>query len=174
MNFELTKFSGLILVNFFESKDNRGNFIKPWITDQFTNVFGNIAEVYSTYSDGNVLRGLHYQIGENAQKKYVVCLSGLVEDLALDLRLDSKTFGEIFRIKLEGMSGMGVIIPEGFAHGIFAHKPSVVLTFCDKPYSPTDERGINWNSLKSLNDLNVKHVSDKDLNIPHFSEYYRL
>ena len=113
-----------------------------------------------------MLRGLHYQSGEYAQKKFVICLNGIVEDIALDIRRSSPTFGKLFRFILRGMDGCGVLIPDGFAHAIYAHENSVVMTCCDKKYEPDHERGVNWKSLKELGDLNVETVSSKDLNLP--------
>ena len=173
MNFTETNFSGLFLVDYFEALDTRGAFIKPWVTEEFLGVFGSVAEVYSTYTEKNVLRGLHYQVGDYAQKKYIVCLSGVIEDIALDLRKGSLTYGEIFRITLKGMDGRSVIVPEGFAHAIFAYEDAVTLTFCDKKYSPDDERGVNWKSLDGLNDLSVNKLSEKDLALPNYDEQKR-
>jgi dTDP-4-dehydrorhamnose 3,5-epimerase-like enzyme len=73
-------------------------------------------------------------------------------------------------MRLDGMCGTGVIIPEGFAHGIFAHENSLIVNFCDKPYAPGDEGGINWRSLRALSDLNVTIVSDKDIALPHWPD----
>ena len=38
-------------------------------------------------------------------------------DVALDLRLGSITFGQVFIIELEAEKHNTVLIPEGFAHG---------------------------------------------------------
>ena len=38
-------------------------------------------------------------------------------DVALDLRLGSITFGQVFIIELEAEKHNAVLIPEGFAHG---------------------------------------------------------
>lgn len=170
MNIEGTKFEGLKIVRHFRAADARGVFVKPWLTDKLSQLFGGVAEAYFSSSEQGVLRGLHYQRGSHAQKKYVVCLTGAIEDVALDMRPGSSTYGEVFRMRLDGMGGVGVIIPEGFAHGIFAHVPSIIVNFCDKPYSPGDEGGVHWQSLAPLADLAVTQVSDKDAVLPAWAE----
>jgi dTDP-4-dehydrorhamnose 3,5-epimerase len=164
-----TEFLGIHKVQHFSNGDTRGCFVKPWFANGFGNQFGDLSEIYCTKSKKGVLRGLHYQTGVHAQKKYVTCLDGIVEDIALDLRRNSPTFGKIFRLILKGMDGYGVIIPVGFAHAIFAHEDSVVMTCCDNKYAPEQEKGINWKSLKGLANLPVSTISDKDIDLPHWS-----
>ena len=170
MKFEDTRFDGLQIVHYFRAQDARGTFVKPWQANELMEPFGAAAEAYFSYSERGVFRGLHFQRGKHAQKKFVICLSGSIEDVALDMRRESRTFGEVFRMRLDGMSGIGVIVPEGFAHGIFAHAPSTIANFCDKPYAPGEEGGIDWRSLSPLADLLVTNVSDKDAGLPAWSE----
>jgi dTDP-4-dehydrorhamnose 3,5-epimerase len=164
-----TEFPGIQLVHYFYNGDTRGCFVKPWIANGHSDQFGDLHEIYCTHSKKGVLRGLHYQTGANAQTKYVICLDGVIEDIALDLRTSSSTFGKVFRYVLRGMDGFGVIIPHGFAHAIFAHEDSVAMTCCDNKYAPEHERGVNWKSLDGLGDLPVTTVSAKDVDLPHWS-----
>lgn len=166
MEFDDTEFEGIKIVHHFRAADARGVFVKPWLADVLTGPFGGAAEAYFSYSGKGVFRGLHFQRDGKAQKKYVVCLAGSIEDVALDMRHESRTYGKVFRVRLDGMNGTGVIIPEGFAHGIFAHEPSTIVNFCDKPYAPGDEGGIHWASLEELRDLPVTTVSEKDAALP--------
>jgi dTDP-4-dehydrorhamnose 3,5-epimerase len=172
MKFIETEFEGLLLVKFDPFEDQRGVFIKPWISQSFEEYFGGVSEVYFSTSKSGTLRGLHYQIGSAAQKKYIVCLKGSVEDIALDMRLDSDTYGKVFRHRLDEMSGVGVLVPEGFAHGIFAHDESIVVNFCNKPYSPGRERGVGFKSLIELSDLKIKIVSKKDSEFKPFTRSF--
>jgi dTDP-4-dehydrorhamnose 3,5-epimerase len=169
MNIEDTEFQGLKIVRYFTSVDQRGSFVKPWYGQTIAESFGGMAETYFSHSHKGVLRGLHYQRGTSAQKKYVTCLSGAVEDIALDMRTASKTYGKVFRIRLAGMDGVGVIVPEGFAHGIFAHEESVIVNFCDKVYAPGDESGVDWSSVPELSDLKVTVLSAKDKDLPRWT-----
>ncbi len=161
-----TEFPAVRLVQYFSNGDDRGGFVKPWIANGLRDQFGDLHEIYCTRSKRGVLRGLHYQTGPYAQTKYVTCLAGVIEDIALDLRSASPTYGKLFRYVLRGMEGCGVLIPRGFAHAIFAHEDSVAMTCCDNKYAPDHESGVNWKSLDGLADLSVTVVSAKDIDLP--------
>jgi dTDP-4-dehydrorhamnose 3,5-epimerase len=171
MNIIDTGFEGLKIVEHFRAPDDRGIFVKPWLQEELKDIFGEVSEAYFSFSNQGVIRGLHFQDGLKAQKKYIVCLSGSIEDIAVDLRKDSKTYKKVFRMKLDSLNGIGIIVPEGFAHGIFAHEDSTIVNFCDKPYSPGDEGGINWKSIPELADLKVTIVSEKDTSLKFLSEF---
>ena len=161
-----TEFPGIQMVHYFSNSDARGRFVKPWIANGLSDQFGGLNEIYCTHSKKGVLRGLHYQTGMYSQTKYVTCLRGVIEDIALDLRSSSSTFGKVFRYVLKGVDGCGVIIPKGFAHAIFAHEDSIVMTCCDNKYAEEHEKGVNWKSLPELCDLSVDIVSPKDTELP--------
>jgi dTDP-4-dehydrorhamnose 3,5-epimerase len=96
-----------------------------------------------------VLRGLHYQIGQQ-QGKLVRVLSGHIWDVALDLRRGSPTFGRWEGFHLQPRNTAGELellwIPEGFAHGFLVLSPSAeVLYKTTQFYEPASERCILWN-----------------------------
>jgi dTDP-4-dehydrorhamnose 3,5-epimerase len=170
MNLLETGFENLYLVEFFRMLDDRGCFIKPWVRGLSESTFSSVDECYFSTSKAGTLRGLHFQSGEKSQKKFVVCLSGSIEDVAVDLRPGSATYQQVFRKRLDGFSNQGVLIPEGFAHGIFAWTDATIVNFCDKPYSPGDEGGVYWGSVPTLADLPVIVLSEKDKGLPALSD----
>jgi dTDP-4-dehydrorhamnose 3,5-epimerase len=96
-----------------------------------------------------VLRGLHYQVGQQ-QGKLVRVLSGHIWDVALDLRRASPTFGRWEGFHLQPVNAEGEMellwIPEGFAHGFLVLSPSTeVLYKTTEFYEPASERCILWN-----------------------------
>ncbi len=95
-----------------------------------------------------VLRGLHYQIGQQ-QGKLVRVLSGHIWDVALDLRSGSPTFGQWEGFHLQPRNPDGELellwIPEGFAHGFIVLSASAeVLYKTTQFYEPSHERCILW------------------------------
>ncbi len=94
-------------------KDPRGFFSETWKQDQFAEagIPGPFIQDNHAVSTGaGVLRGLHCQIGPNAQGKLVRCVRGAIYDVAVDVRHGSPTFGQICRRgdqrgKLERRSG---------------------------------------------------------------------
>lgn len=92
-----------------------------------------------------VLRGLHFQ-KEFPQGKLVRVVKGTVFDVAVDLRSDSKTYGQWFGVELSAENKKQFYISEGFAHGFLVL--SDIAEFCYKCtdfYHPGDEGGLAWN-----------------------------
>ena len=126
-------------------------------------------------SSYGVLRGLHLQKGEYAQAKLVSCLEGEVWDVAVDLRVDSPTFGQWYGVELTAENKRQFYIPRGFAHGFSVLSDIAIFTYkCDNFYNKESEGGILWNDT----DLNIDwklpteviQLSEKDKIQPLFKE----
>ncbi len=129
--------------------DERGFFFESFNKRIFENAVGNkidfIQDNHSKSTKG-VLRGLHYQLNPNAQGKLVRCVVGEVYDVAVDIRKNSKTFGQWVGVILSAENKRQLWIPEGFAHGFLTL--SDVAEFVYKTtnyYAPDSDRGILWN-----------------------------
>jgi dTDP-4-dehydrorhamnose 3,5-epimerase len=169
MKFIETGFDALKVVEFFNMTDDRGIFIKPFVPELVPH-FGQNIETYFSSSHKGVFRGLHFQDSIDAQSKFVVCLKGKIEDVAIDMRKEKSTYGKVFRKTLLGLTGEGVVIPQGFAHGIYAYEDSIIVNFCNNAYSPGNEGGINPLSVTDLQDLKIDILSDKDKNLPFYEQ----
>ena len=99
-----------------------------------------------SYSERNVIRGLHYQIRQ-PQGKLVRAITGEILDVALDLRRSSPTFGKWEAFKLSGENKRMLWIPRGFAHGfrVVYRKTAHVLYKTTDFYAPEHERTVAWN-----------------------------
>jgi dTDP-4-dehydrorhamnose 3,5-epimerase len=96
-------------------------------------------------SKKNVIRGIHYQIGE-PQGKLVRVVTGAALDVIVDLRRSSPTFGQHTTVDLSGETSRMVWIPEGFGHGFAALTETVALSYkVTDYYSPKAERTVLWN-----------------------------
>ena len=105
----------------------------------------NFVQDNQSCSTKGVLRGLHFQ-KEFPQGKLVRVVKGTVFDVAVDLRSDSKTYGQWFGVELSEENKKQFYISEGFAHGFLVL--SDVAEFCYKCtdfYHPGDEGGLAWN-----------------------------
>lgn len=106
---------------------------------------GPIAQINHTYTakKGSV-RGLHFQLPPFSEIKLVNCLKGQVWDVVVDLRADSATFLNWHAEKLTSDNGIGLLIPEGFAHGFQTLCDDVELLYChSQAYQPKAEAGLN-------------------------------
>jgi dTDP-4-dehydrorhamnose 3,5-epimerase len=96
-------------------------------------------------SKKNVVRGLHYQIGQ-PQGKLVRVVAGAALDVIVDLRKSSPTFGKHATVELSGDGSRMVWIPAGFGHGFAALTETVALSYkVTDYYSPKEERTVLWN-----------------------------
>ena len=117
-------------------------------------------------SKANVIRGIHYQVGQ-AQGKLVRVASGSVLDVVVDLRRSSPTFGQHVSVELSGENHRMIWIPIGFGHGFSVLSAPAVLSYkVTDYYSPTSERCVLWNDPALGIDWRIKPedaiVSAKD------------
>ncbi|HBB0151041.1 TPA: dTDP-4-dehydrorhamnose 3,5-epimerase, partial [Escherichia coli] len=102
-------------------------------------------------STKGVLRGLHFQ-SKHPQGKLVRVTRGIVFDVAVDLRINSQTFGKWFGIILSEENKRQLWLPEGFAHGFQVLSDIVDFEYkCTDYYYPEFERTLLWNDA----DVNI-------------------
>jgi dTDP-4-dehydrorhamnose 3,5-epimerase len=120
-----------------------------------------------------VIRGLHYQLTPYAQTKLVRVLSGVILDVAVDIRKGSPTFGQFFSIELSAENKKQLFIPHGFAHGFSVlSERAEVMYKCDAFYNKESEGGIIYNDASLNIDWGIPAdkaiISEKDLQLPSF------
>ena len=98
--------------------DERGFFLESYNQKRFAEIgLGrNFVQDNHSRSARNVLRGLHYQLGQ-PQGKLVRVVAGAIWDVAVDVRRSSATFGQWVAEELSAENKRMFWIPEGFAHG---------------------------------------------------------
>lgn len=126
-----------------------------------------------SYSKKNVIRGLHLQT-KNSQGKFVTVIKGRIFDIAVDLRKNSKTYGEYFSCILSEKNSNSIYIPPGFAHGFQAlDKENYIIYNCTKYRNSKSEISIKYDD----ENLNIKWplkrqiVSKKDKESISFLEF---
>uniref|UniRef100_UPI001491C6E8 dTDP-4-dehydrorhamnose 3,5-epimerase n=1 Tax=Flavobacteriaceae TaxID=49546 RepID=UPI001491C6E8 len=129
-------------------EDERGYFYESFNHKAFCEAIGqevNFVQDNQSFSKKGVLRGLHFQKGEHAQAKLVRVLEGCVLDVAVDLRIDSETYGQHVSIELSHDNKKQLFIPRGFAHGFVVLSESAHFFYkCDNYYNKESEGGINY------------------------------
>lgn len=170
MNFIPTKLEGCFIIEPKIIKDDRGYFMETFNQKTFENGIGqeiNFVQDNQSFSSKGVLRGLHYQVGEHAQAKLVRVLSGEVLDVAVDIRPNSKTFGQYVTAHLTVENQTQFFVPRGFAHGFLVLSDTATFFYkCDNFYNKESEGGLSYND-KTINiDWNFPEdkllISEKD------------
>lgn len=158
--------------------DERGYFMETFRQDKFEEALGFkllFVQDNQSKSSKGVLRGLHFQLTPNAQRKLVQVIEGTVLDVAVDIRTKSPSFGEAVSVELSQENKKQMFIPRGFAHGYIVLSDSATFAYkVDNFYSPESERGLAFDDP----DLNIDWIlprdqitmSDKDVELPRLSE----
>ena len=178
MEIENTPLEGCIILKPGIFKDERGAFLEHYNHKIFKEVTGtdcNFVQDNLSVSSKGVLRGLHFQKGTYSQAKLVSVLKGKVQDVVVDLRRGSATFGQSYSTILDDKSRKQLFIPKGFAHGFLALSDEVLFAYkCDSYYAPGEECGIRYNDPELDIEWQLKSedliLSEKDKNLQTFRE----
>ena len=138
---------GLYVIEPTVHGDNRGYFMETYNQNDMHEAGLDMVFVQDnqSMSKKGVLRGLHYQ-KEYPQGKLVRVIKGAVFDVAVDLRVNSKTYGQWFGVELTEENKKQFYISEGFAHGYMLLADEAELCYkCTDFYHPGDEGGLAWN-----------------------------
>jgi len=158
--------------------DNRGFFYEFFNQQRFEQQAGlkvqfiqdNLAK-----SHKGVLRGFHFQKQPYEQAKLVSVIKGSVLDVIIDLRKNSKTFGQHLSIELNETNKKQLFIPRGFAHAYLSLEDNTLFCYkIDNIYHPESEAGIKFDDPDIKIDWHFAPsqliLSDKDTKLPLFKE----
>ena len=143
----------VILVKPVVFGDNRGFFAETYKRSEFieNGITDNFVQDNHSKSSAHVLRGLHYQAYPYSQAKLVRCIKGKIYDVAVDLRINSKTFSKYVKVELSEENKQMLYIPSGFAHGFVVLSDEAELIYKTSfEYVPQADRGVLWND-KTIN-----------------------
>ena len=144
-----TAIPGCFLIKVKAFTDNRGQFIKTFNVEEFIkrNLETDFKEEYYSISGKHVLRGMHFQRKPYDHTKIIFCLSGEVQDVVVDIRRESPTFGQHVSFDLKAHDGQLIYMPKGTAHGFLSLVPNSILMYkVSSVYAPEYDSGILWNS----------------------------
>ena len=183
MNVIETKIEGLLILEPRVFGDDRGWFMESFNQKTFEQILKErnldvpqFVQDNHSFSQKNTLRGLHFQKAPYAQGKLVRVVQGKAWDVAVDIRPESKTYGQWVGVELSGENSKQFWIPEGFAHGFVALEDNTQFLYkTTNYYNKESEGAIIWNDpdLKIewlISDITKVLVSDKDKMAPKFNQ----
>jgi dTDP-4-dehydrorhamnose 3,5-epimerase len=144
---EPTSLPGVCVIRAPVHADARGFLIEVFHDAHFASI--GLPTVFAqdnhSRSGRHVLRGLHAQL-ENPQGKLIRPVTGVIFDVAVDLRRSSPTFGGWTGVTLEAGDGRQVWVPPGFAHGFLVLSDSADVSYkATTVYHAASDRAIRWN-----------------------------
>jgi len=175
-----TNIAGVLIIEPKVFGDSRGFFLETFHADRYAEygIESNFVQDNYSRSTKGVLRGLHCQ-KNYPQGKLVSVTSGIVFDVAVDIRKGSATFGQWVGETLSFENGKQLLIPTGFLHGFMTLVPDTEIVYkCTDYYAPQCDGAVRWDDADiaiewpdvagpvSLSDKDAKAVSFSDFTSP--------
>ncbi|MFZ2008233.1 MAG: dTDP-4-dehydrorhamnose 3,5-epimerase [Stellaceae bacterium] len=176
MRFVPTPIDDLIEIHIERQHDGRGFFGRTYCFREFAERgldFRPLQCSLSVTSRAATIRGFHFQSTPHREAKLVQCVAGRVFDVALDLRRDSRTFGEHYAVELSAENATMIYIPKGCAHAFQTMADdTAILYYISAEYVPDAARGIVWNdpAVGVSWPLSDPVLSDRDRNLPYLAD----
>jgi len=159
--------------------DERGYFFESFNAHEFAEKTGvDITFVQDNESKSRygVLRGLHFQMPPYTQSKLVRVVKGKVQDVVVDIRKGSPTYGKYEMCELTEDNHRQFFVPKGMAHGFAVLSEEAIFQYkCDDFYHPEAEGAIAWNdpdiAIQWPIPTNQVLLSEKDKKHPFLKDF---
>ena len=168
-----TKFKDVKLLELESHSDRRGFFREVFNQkiSKYLNLDVKFIQDNESYSKFGTLRGLHFQNKPHSQSKLVRVSLGVIQDVIVDLRKHSSTYGKWESYELSSDNNRILFIPKGFAHGFLVLSKDAIVNYkVDSSYKPDCESGILYNDPFIGIKWNLKEeqiiINKKDLSFP--------
>jgi dTDP-4-dehydrorhamnose 3,5-epimerase len=176
MNVVETGLAGLVVIEPKVFGDERGWFVEMHNAEKFREmgIEPEVDQINHSFSTKGVLRGLHFQAPPNDQSKLVRCLHGRLFDVAVDIRVDSPTYGKWYGLELSAENKKMLFVPRGFAHGFYALEDCELMYLCGHAgYAPDSEGGLRYDA----EDIGIEwrfdgqpNVNERDRNFSNLTD----
>jgi dTDP-4-dehydrorhamnose 3,5-epimerase len=163
-----TALPDLMVVKRQQLGDSRGAFSRLFCTEELRAAGWNapIAQINQTITTKRgTVRGMHFQHSPHAEMKLVMCLRGIIWDVAVDLRAGSPNYLQWHAEELSAVNNRAMLIPQGFAHGFQTLSEDCELLYLHSAaYAPHAEAGLNpEDGMLAISwPIGISEVSKKD------------
>ena len=175
LHFKETHIQGCYVIEQGLINDERGHFAKIFCENIFkekglNSSWSQLNTSISTKS--GTLRGPHMQLSPFQEVKLIKCDQGVVWDVVIDMREDSKSYLSWLGTKLSSKDNTLIYIPKGCAHGVLSLEDKSSITYLSsEPYDQESEITIRWDD-PSINinwPAKPKIISEKDTLAPYLN-----
>lgn len=176
VNLKELSIPGLFLLESPVWGDDRG-FFREWFKQSDFETSGldfRAQQANLSMSSRNVVRGLHYSLAPEGQAKVVTCVYGELDDVIVDVRIGSPTFGTVEVVHLAANDVRSLLLPAGVAHGFCVTSQQAALSYMlSSPFNAPMELEINPFDIQIAVPWTLDGeaiVSPKDLAAPSLAE----
>ena len=169
-----TSIKGLLLIKNKVFADRRGGFLKIFNEDFFmdNHLSTDFRECYFSVSHKDVIRGMHFQTPPAEHNKVVYVSNGSIIDVVVDIRTNSKSYGQYCSFELSDSSGAFLYIPIGCAHGFISLEDNTIVNYMQTSvYNAACDGGIRYDSFGFDWGVVAPIISDRDASFPPFSNF---
>jgi dTDP-4-dehydrorhamnose 3,5-epimerase len=162
-------------------RDERGLFTRTFDAVEFDDHLGIAGAAASFVQDSQsrslrgVVRGMHGRSGRG-EAKLVRCAHGAVQDVLVDIRPGSPTFGRQQAFLLDDNDFRHLYVPPGFLHGFQALTEVADVCYrIDRLHDPSEDLGVPYDDPELAIDwpLPVTVVSARDRSAGSWAELCR-
>lgn len=170
-----TDFNDVIVFSPSVYHDDRGYFLESFNEKIQSTLSEKFLQDNHSVSKKYVFRGLHYQC-QPPMGKLVRVISGSGLDYIVDIRKNSKTYGQYITVLLSDQNFNIVWIPGHYAHGFLSLADNTHLTYKTTAYYNSNSDGAINPLCSELNlkfpiDISKIILSEKDKHAQTFLEY---
>ena len=149
MKFNPTRLHGLWRLELELREDDRGFLARTYCDQEFgahgLNTRWPQCNLTLTKQRG-MIRGMHFQSEPKPEIKLIRCAAGAIFDVLVDVRRDSRTFGQWEGFELTAGNHRMLYVPGGFAHGFQCLTDNCEVFYqMSEFYQPELARGLRWN-----------------------------
>ena len=169
-----TKLAGVFIIERPMFSDDRGFFRETFRRDELETALGfvfNPQQANHSRSGKDTLRGIHIA----PWHKLVTCINGLVQQIVVDIRKDSPTFGQYISVQMGEENFRSVFVPAGLGNGFLVLSDQADYSYLTtENWAPNKEQNLAWDDA----DVNIAwqtttpQLSDKDKSNPTLKELY--
>lgn len=174
MEVEDTFIEGLKILHLKKFADARGSFLKVFNFDLFqqNGLNTQFKENYFSVSKKGVIRGMHFQLPNFEHDKLVYLNCGKILDVVIDIRKESKTYGNYFSIEITEDKPVAVYIPIGCAHGFLSLEENSMVSYLQTTvYNASCDGGIRFDSFGMDWNIEKPILSDRDFSFSTFADF---
>jgi dTDP-4-dehydrorhamnose 3,5-epimerase len=169
-----TKVAGVTIVDLEPRRDHRGFSSRSFCANEFDR-YGltfrvTQTDVFFNYTRGTV-RGLHHQQRPDAESRLVRCTRGAIAAAVVDIRPETKTFGDHVMVELNADNHRTLFLPPYVAYGFQTLTANTEVTYqISGENEVADEHGLRWDDPEFGIEwpLPVTVISEEDASWPAF------
>lgn len=171
--------SAVIKISLNAFSDNRGKVVKPLFNDIYEQINDKfpefvVNEVFFTYSQKDVIRGMHFTLPVKSSCKLIFPVYGEIQDVAFAIdkkRIDSSDF---VINRLNSNKPELLFIPPNFAHGYeVLSETAIVMYVTNYDYNAESENAINPLTIPHDWITNCPIISSRDSSSISYDDFFK-